>query len=506
MTPQHSSIENRQPLLLSLAALIFIQCALFYQSYWSMVQIWWRSETFAHGFLIFPIALYLIWQKRQTLVHTPQQADIRALPLLLALALLWLLAHRVEVAVVEQYAIVAMLPVLVWLMLGWRIVHLLAFPLLFLFFAVPMGEFLIYPMMEFTATFTVNAVRMTGIPVFRDGMFFSLPSGRWSVVEGCSGVRYIIASVTLGTLYAYLTYRGIWRRMAFMLLAITFPVIANGLRAYIIVMIAHLSDMKLATGVDHLIYGWVWFGIVMLIMFWIGSFWRDDDQDEQVTPAAVSAIKPRVNWYAAMVPALLLLLLGPVWSGWISARAGGDSYTLQRPQATTAWQEVEPVTQWWPRYINPTAELMQSYTNGNDQVGLYLAYYGPAVEGETPPGELINSQNVLVVQKHPEWRLPTQQGRMITVKGKAYPIIESRLMSSNQQLLVWHWQRVAGKDTISPLEAKIQEAFAELSGAQRDGFGIVLFTPLLTDLDAGRARLQRFLDSELAAIDQALAR
>jgi hypothetical protein len=54
------------------------------------------------------------------------------------------------------------------------------------------------------------------------------------------------------------------------------PVIANGLRAYMIVMIGHLSGMALATGVDHLIYGWLFFGLVMFIMFWIGSYWRED--------------------------------------------------------------------------------------------------------------------------------------------------------------------------------------------------------------------------------------
>ena len=51
-----------------------------------------------------------------------------------------------------------------------------------------------------------------------------------------------------------------------------------------IVMIAHLSDMKLALGVDHLIYGWVFFGIVMLLLFWIGSYWRDP---EPTVPTAV---------------------------------------------------------------------------------------------------------------------------------------------------------------------------------------------------------------------------
>ncbi len=48
--------------------------------------------------------------------------------------------------------------------------------------------------------------------------------------------------------------------------------LANTLRAYIIVMLGHFSDMKVATGADHLIYGWVFFGLVMFLLFWIGGF------------------------------------------------------------------------------------------------------------------------------------------------------------------------------------------------------------------------------------------
>ena len=351
------SLVNSKPLLISFAVLLLLQAALFYQSYGAMMHIWWRSETFAHGFLIFPITLYLVWRQADSLAKIPLQPDLRALPLLLGLAALWVVAHRVDVAVIEQYATVGMIPLLTWLILGWSLVRALAFPLLFLLLAVPMGEFLIMPMMDFTAAFTVGAVRLSGIPVFRDGMFFSLPSGEWSVVEGCSGVRYIIASVTLGMLYAYLTYVSYWRRAAFMVLAVAFPIIANGLRAYMIVMIAHFSNMKLATGVDHIIYGWVWFGLVMLVMFWLGSLWRDDDVESDADQSEVTApqTQTKTRWYTATASAGLVLILGPLWSGWITAQAAADTFKLVKP-ATSVWQQVEPLTDWQPRYLNPSAE------------------------------------------------------------------------------------------------------------------------------------------------------
>ncbi len=226
-----------------------------------------------------------------------------------------------------------------WTLLGAQFVWAAFFPLMFLLFAVPMGEFLIQPLMGVTADFTVAMLQATGIPVYREGMFFSIPSGDWSVVEGCSGLRYLIASITLGVLYAYLTYRSWKRRLLFSIAAMIVPVFANSGRAYMIVMIAHLSDMKLALGVDHYIYGWVFFGIVMLLLFWIGSFWREDDQPEpEFGSQAPAATSMRAR---AMLPVTLIALLTaglwPVYAGWLSARPLPAMPELQ-VEAQGGWQ------------------------------------------------------------------------------------------------------------------------------------------------------------------------
>jgi exosortase/archaeosortase family protein len=161
--------------------------------------------------------------------------------------------------------------------LGWTVARRIAFPLFFLLFAVPFGDFTQPKLMEWTAHATVFGLRLTGVPVFSEGQNLVIPSGSWSVVEACSGVRYLIASVTVGTLFAYLTYSSLKRRLLFVGVSIIVPIIANWLRAYMIVMLGHLSGNRLAVGVDHLIYGWVFFGVVILAMFWIGARWREDE-------------------------------------------------------------------------------------------------------------------------------------------------------------------------------------------------------------------------------------
>ena len=316
---------------------------LFYDTVASMVDIWLRSDTFAHGFLILPISLWLVWRRRDDLAGAVACPQPWALLLTAAGGLVWLLAHMVDVNVIRQLAFVGILITGLWALLGTAIAWRLAFPLFFLFLAVPMGEGLIQPLMDFTADTTSALVRMTGIPIYREGRFLYLPSGTWSIVEGCSGVRYLIASYTLGFVYAYLTYRSLWRRGLFVLASFVVPIAANSLRAFMIVMIGHFSSMKLATGVDHLIYGWVFFGIVMLLMFWIGGFWREDER-----PTSTVARGPGTVGRQKRGPAVLLVLglalaataLGPVLArGLVRGADDTPSAPLPAPSAAApGWQ------------------------------------------------------------------------------------------------------------------------------------------------------------------------
>ncbi len=278
-TPERgSNWRTTLPLLvLTIAAII----AIYWPTAQSIVAIWDRSETFAHGFLIVPIVLYLIWTRRKLIAQQAPVADWLGYVLLALAGLGWLVASAGKVQVVQQFAFVAMIPAAVIAVAGRRVAWGIAFPLAFLFLGVPVGEGLIPPLMDFTADFAVAALKLTGMPVYREGALFAIPSGQWSVVEGCSGLRYLIASITVGTLYAYLTYQSSGKRVLFIAASVIVPIVANGLRAYMIVMIAHLSDMKLALGVDHLIYGWVFFGIVMLLLFWVGSYWRDPEPESR---------------------------------------------------------------------------------------------------------------------------------------------------------------------------------------------------------------------------------
>lgn len=261
--------------------------------------------------------------------------------------------------------------------------------LAFLFLAVPMGEELIAPLMTFTADTLELMVRASGIPVYREGTNLSLPTGNWSVVEACSGVRYLIASVTLGLLYAHLTYARIGHKLVFVLASILLPILANSVRAYGIVMIGHLSGMELATGADHLLYGWVFFGLVMILLFWVGGFWREDKPvdasvDALTQVAGVASFRPAIAVLATLA-AILVSGIGPAvaasLNGNVSHIAAGP---LSAPTPVPGWKLIEdPGWNWQPKQLGADRELDAYYSDAGQPVAVLLRQYLQHSEGRT---------------------------------------------------------------------------------------------------------------------------
>jgi exosortase A len=418
--------------------------------------------------------------------------DPRGLLLLAAAGAGWLLADAGSVNVVAQYAFITMLIAAVWTLLGRAFVRAALFPLMFLFFAVPVGEFLIQPLMGVTADFTVALLQLTGIPVYREGLFFSIPSGDWSVVEGCSGLRYLIASVTLGVLYAYLTYRSWKRRLLFSVAAVIVPILANSGRAYMIVMIAHLSDMKLALGVDHYIYGWAFFGLVMLLLFWIGSFWREDEQPASADdrPRAAAAGRGPVRPLLPMAIALLLVAgLWPAYAGWLKARPLPAMPELQ-VEAQGGWQPGARFTSWVPHWVGADRQLRQTYTQAGRSVLLELNYYVT----QRQDAELINSQNFMIRQKDPEWSNVGESIATVEIGGESRQVRQARMRGRDgQRLLVWQWNLINQRPTVNDHVAKLVLALDRVRLQRDDGLSVLIATPYEeAEREAAVATLARF--------------
>lgn len=470
----------------------------FFDTARSIVTIWNQSDTFAHGYIILPISLWLIWQRREIFRQIPLRPYWQALFALAACGFGWLLAELADVQVVRQYMFILMIPLCVIVVLGWQIAWALAFPLLFLLLAVPFGEIFIAPLINFTADFTIAALRLTGIPVLREGNHFTLPSGSWSVVEACSGLRYLISSFTLGCLYAYLSYRSFKRRLFFILFAIVVPIIANGLRAYMIVMLGHLSGMTLAVGVDHLIYGWFFFGLVMFFMFWIGSFWRETGAELQTVPdttlaaGSASGSAPLSAICLASLSVLFSISLWPGFSAYIN-RSGINSTPVQINQFKSTWQETPNLSNWKPEFTPAYVELARSYQKNGQALGMQLSYY----RNQTRSAGLINVANQLVDSKDHNWRLTSTTVREEAPGTVHLQLKESRIQGDRNSLLVWQFYWIDGKFIANAYEGKLRLAKQKLLLRGDDAVALIFYAPYDENPDQARLLLRDFLNAHL---------
>jgi exosortase A len=468
----------QKPLLgLVLATLACI--VVFLETWESIVSTWSRSETFTHGFLVAPISLWLIWTRKHQYRDLQPSASLLGFLVMAGCGFLWLSADLIHALVVQQWAVVGILICSFWIILGNRVTSAMLFPILFLFLMVPFGEDFVPFLMEYTATFVVTMLRLTGISVYREGLHFTLTSGNWSVIDACSGIRYLIASITLGLVYAYLNFNSYKKRALFILASILTPILANGLRAYMIVMIGHLSDMKLATGVDHIIYGWLFFGFVMLLLFYIGSFWQDPAPAVSMPAAREDTTTETIiyPYFWPLLPAMLVCFaIWPSAAAWITAQQAVQAEIPEQLTQLPAnqWQPASaPNWGWEPHFKGVVTEARHYLSNGNTVAGFYAANFNNGSQG----GELVNSLNVLIPQDHAVWRIVQTVKTPINWPGnKAADVDESLLRSKQRDLLVLRWYRIGTENTANTYRAKWLQLLKRLSGDTSPELLMLLFT------------------------------
>ncbi len=240
------------------------------------IGVWYASTAYSHCFFVLPIAIYLGWERRHMLagvrIEQMNWLVVGALPLSLA----WLAAERLGIMEGRQLIAVAMLELLFLAVLGWQMFKALAAPLLYLFFLVPFGAFLTPALQDFTASFIDVGLRVLAIPHFSDAYIIEIPEGRFFVAEACAGLRFLIASIAFGVLYACLMYTSMSRRLAFIGASIVIPIVANGVRALGIVVLGHVLGSAEAAATDHVLYGWLFFSIVIMLLILAGLPFRQD--------------------------------------------------------------------------------------------------------------------------------------------------------------------------------------------------------------------------------------
>jgi exosortase A len=303
----------RAPLagLAAAAAALFAVTA---QSWGAMWYQWWNIDTYSHLLLLPFIIAWLVALKEDPLAEATPQAFAPGLLGVAAGLGLWWAGERLGINLVAQAGAVGALQAAVVTMLGLRVSLLLALPLGMACFLVPFGDEIIPPLQAITAEIAIALTHLSGVPARIEGIHIHTPAGLFIVAEACSGVKFLVAMVALGVLVSF-TSLSQWRaRALFMAACVIVPILANGVRAWGTIYVAQFVGAEAATGFDHIVYGWIFFALVVAAV--LGASWRFFDREAEDygwTPAAIArwgwaapAVAPRLTPRSAALAVMAL--------------------------------------------------------------------------------------------------------------------------------------------------------------------------------------------------------
>ncbi|KLI63999.1 exosortase A [Aurantiacibacter marinus] len=396
ISPQRALIADRltpawrKPLAqLALAwAAVFL---LFAPDWADMMVHWWDSSTYNHILLVPVILVWLVCQRSGELAKLQPHSWWPGLIPLAGALFLWLLGDISGLATATHLGVVVALQAAVLTMLGPRISWALLFPLCYALFLVPIGDELVPALQMITADITIALTMASGIPAHIDGVFIDTPAGLFEVAEACSGVKFLVAMVALGTLVAHVCFQS-WRlRGAFMALAVIIPILANGVRAWGTIFIAQSQGVAFAAGFDHIFYGWIFFAMVMGLLLAIAWKFFDRDVDTPfIDGESIAAIRVfdrfesagDKGWYALMALAAMALVT-IAWSAKAHSLEAeiADQLTLPQVEGWTQVPSAQPYN-WQPRAGGADQVLRGSYRDAQGRVvEIVYALYAAQSEG-----------------------------------------------------------------------------------------------------------------------------
>ena len=424
-------------LLFSMLCLAYIW--LYAPTWLDMQRVWSSSATYNHCYLIIPISLYFFFRAKQHPPQLPLTPRWLWLPVsaIALMQLLWLAGFAADIALFMHFAAVVTLQMLLWLLLDNDNSRRHLFAIAYLIFLVPFGDELSPMLQNITADLTVIMLHWVQIPVYRDGLYLATPVGLFEVAEACSGLRFLIASLAISALFAYLHFNKLYKQVGFVLFMAVLSILANGVRAFMLVYIGETTAMRFGFGADHYLYGWLFFGLVLLAGFWLGARFADTALPLQQNLRR-SFVWPSHTAVMATATVIVGISLG--------FRVSLDvAQPPQQAQKLALPIDASPVTNdnWGISYQHSMA---QTHVVDNNGVEYFAAYY----HNKQEPGELISWDNTLFDKKR--WQV---QRRIIL--GNAMVLQLSSL--NNQQRSLLYWYQLGDSKTVSNLETKLRQAW-----------------------------------------------
>ena len=234
-----------------------------------LIKVWSDDEDMGHGFLVIPVALYIVWLKREEWLALPAKWNWLGLALIAcATAQLVVATLGVEFFLARTAFILTLAGILLFVG-GFPLLKEFLFPMAILVFMIPIPAIIYneitFPLQMFASQVAERSLDLLGVPVYREGNILELPSQKLSVVEACSGIRSLLSLSFLSLAYGFFTERRTWLRWVLFFMTVPIAVITNAGRVTATGLVSEY-DPKLAQGIFHTMEGMVSWGVAMVFL------------------------------------------------------------------------------------------------------------------------------------------------------------------------------------------------------------------------------------------------
>lgn len=238
----------------------------------------WQTEQEGHGPLIIAASLWLVWQSREklSLARISPAPWVGWLLLVFGLAVMFLARIQQGLLTFETFSVIPVIVGSILILAGWPTLRILAFPIGFLFFAVPMPDWIIdaatVPLKVFISNIVTRMLYAMGYPIAQNGVMIMIGSYQLLVKDACSGMNSIFALSAIGVFYAY-AFRWSEKIRSLLLLACIIPITiaANFIRVITLVLIAYYGGPDMLEGIVHDLTGISLFVVAVIILFMLDA-------------------------------------------------------------------------------------------------------------------------------------------------------------------------------------------------------------------------------------------
>lgn len=250
-------------LALALPTLIFV------------AQATWTGEQGSHGPIILATGIWLVWHNWHEVRGLVERAPgWKVAALFAVLAPIYLFTRITQIIELEGYAMYALLLAAVYGIIGFRAMKALAFPLVYLFFAFPPPETVIYtltlPIKVAISNSAIAVLQLFGLPIGGTGVMIQVGQYQLLVAAACSGLNSIVSLSAITIFYIYLMHRENQRLQAILLLfVLPVAVAANFLRVLILILLTYYGGESVAQGFLHDLAGITIFVLALMLIFLI---------------------------------------------------------------------------------------------------------------------------------------------------------------------------------------------------------------------------------------------